>query len=90
MEHEIEQCKDKIKNIEINIQNNNEKIEEVQQYLLENKNTEILQAKYNQLLVVRRTQAERGVAAYKSLVNLFSDKAYMLFAKPMIEASVKW
>ena len=89
MEHEIEQCKDKIKNIEINIQNNNEKIEEVQQYLLENKNTEILQAKYNQLLVVRRTQAERGVAAYKSLVNLFSDKAYMLFAKPMIEASVK-
>ena len=30
MEHEIEQCKDKIKNIEINIQNNNEKIEEVQ------------------------------------------------------------
>lgn len=89
MEHEIEQCKDKIKNIEINIQNNNEKIEEVQQYLFENKNTEILQAKYNQLLVVRRTQAERGVAAYKSLVNLFSDKAYMLFAKPMIEASVK-
>ena len=33
MEHGIEQCKEKIKNIEINIENYEQKIEEIERYL---------------------------------------------------------
>ena len=89
MEHGIEQCKEKIKNSEMNRENYEQKIEEIERYLLENKNTEVLQAKYNQLLVVKRSQSDRIKDAYKNMVNLFSDKAFMLFAQPMIESSIK-
>lgn len=89
MEREIGTAQEKIETIDINIKHYLEKIEEIEQYLEENKNTEVFQAKYKQLQVVRRNQGEKTITNYKSLVNEFSDKAYMLFAQPMIEASLK-
>jgi DNA sulfur modification protein DndD len=89
MEREIAHCNDKIETININLQHYEEKIQEVEQYLEANRDTEALQARYKQLQVVKRTQAERNEANYKNLVNEFSDKAYMIFAQPMIESALK-
>lgn len=89
MERQIGAAQEKIETIDINVGHYSEKIAEIEQYLEENKNTEVLQAKFKQLQVVKRSQGEKIIANYKALVNEFSDKAYMLFAKPMIEASLK-
>lgn len=89
MERNIEKCKDEIKNIDVNLQNYAQKIAELEQQLEENKNTETLQIKNKQLHIVKNSQESRCVDHYKMLVNDFSDKAYMLFAQPMIEAGLK-
>lgn len=89
MEKDIEKYEDEIKNIDINISNYENKCRKIEQYLEENKNTEMLQSRYKQLQVVKRSQSERELSDYKYLVNIFSSKAFMLFAKPMIEASVE-
>jgi len=39
--------------------------------------------------IVRKTQRERYISEYKMLVSQFSDKAYMIFAEPLIRASLK-
>lgn len=89
MERNIEKCKEEIENIDVNLQNYSKKIAELEQQLEENKNTETLQMKNKQLRIVKNSQEARCVDNYKMLVNDFSDKAYMLFAQPMIEAGVK-
>lgn len=89
MEREIEKCQERIGNIDINIQNDIAKVDALEQELEENKNMEVLQAKNKHLHIVKNSQAERGLANYKMLVNDFSDKAYMLFALPMVEAGLK-
>lgn len=89
MERQISAAQEKIETIDVNVGHYSEKIAEIEQYLEENKNTEVFQTKYRQLQVVRRSQGEKTVTNYKGLVNEFSDKAYMLFAEPMIEASLK-
>lgn len=89
MEREITQCKEQIETIDINIRNDMERMEEIEQYLEENRNTEALQAQYRNLCIVRRTQGERSAATYKNLVNEYSDRAFMLFAAPLMEASLK-
>ncbi len=88
-ERKIETFKKEIENIDINISNYNKKCEEIQEYLEINKNTETLQTQYRQLGIVRRSQKERCISEYKMLVNEFSDKAYMMFAEPMMQASVE-
>ena len=88
MEREIEKCSQQIKNIDVNIANYENKCREIEQYLEENKNTEVLQAKYRQYQTVKSSQYDRVIANYKVFVNEFSDKAYMLFAKNMITASL--
>lgn len=89
MERNIEKCKEEIQNIDVNLQNYSKKINELEQQLEENKNTETLQVKNKQLHIVKNSQKARCVDNYKMLVNDFSDKAYMLFAQPMIEAGLK-
>lgn len=89
LERRIGEAGEKIEIIDINIRNASEKMAQIEQYLEENKDTEIFQAKYKQLQVVKRSQREKNLSDYKSLVNEFSDKAYMLFASPMIEAALK-
>lgn len=89
MEHLVEKNEDAIHTIDVNIQNYTYKCNEINQYLEENRNTEVMQSKYKQLRIVQNSQAERGITNYKMLVNEFSDKAFMLFAQPMIKASVE-
>lgn len=89
LEREIERAREKIETIDINIGNASEKIAQIEKFLEEKKDTELFQTKHKHLQVVKRTQGEKTLSNYKSLVNEFSDKAYMLFARPMIEASLK-
>lgn len=89
MEREVEKAGEQIKTIDINIQNYQQKIEQLEQELEENKATEVLQNRRKQLAVVKNSQAGRCVANYKMLVNLYSDKTYMFFAQPMIDAALK-
>lgn len=86
---QIEACKKEIENIDINISNCMKKCNEIEEYLDMNKNTEVLQSKYRQLGIVRKTQREHYISEYKMLANQFSDKAYMIFAEPLIRASVE-
>ncbi|TGY91526.1 DNA sulfur modification protein DndD [Petralouisia muris] len=85
----IEHCKKEIENIEINLSNYNRKCEEIQEYLNENRNTESLQSQYDKLGTVKKSQADLYLNQYKNLVNEFSNRAYMLFAEPMIGETVK-
>lgn len=89
LEHHIESCKEKIKVLDINIQNDMDKVSEVEEYLLNNQNTENMQKKFKSLQVLQRTQKQTCVANYKTFVNEFSDKGYMLLAKPMVDAAMK-
>lgn len=88
-ERSIEKCQEDIKVIDINLQNCDRKIRELEQQLEEKRETEELQKKYKNLCRVKELQAERSQDVYKTLVNDFSDKAYMLFAKPMIDAGLE-
>ncbi len=85
----IETCKKEIENIEINIQNYSKKSQEIQEYLEENRNTESLQSQYRNLGIVKRTQEERCLSEWRVLVNEFSDKAYMMFAEPMVQDAME-
>ncbi|MCI8484418.1 MAG: AAA family ATPase [Lachnospiraceae bacterium] len=87
-ERKIENCRKEIENIEINLGNYQKKCEEIQEYLEANRNTEALQKQYQSLGVVKKSQQEQTVREYKALVNEFSDKVYMIFAEPMIQASL--
>ncbi len=89
MERKIEKCEESVETAKINITHYETKCQEIENYLEENKNTEILQNKYKQCQVVRRTQEERKNSEYRALVQRFSEKAFMIFAEPMIEASLK-
>ncbi len=89
LEREIEKFQKDVEICDINISNYQKKCDEMNQYLEANHNTEVMQNQYKQLRVIQRSQAERGLTNYKSLVNEFSDKAYMLLAKPMMRASLK-
>ena len=61
----------------------------IEQYLEENKSTEMLQGKLKNLQIVREEQRKRANNHYKTLVSQISDKAYMMFSQPLIEACVK-
>lgn len=89
LEHSIEKAKSEIETIEINIENYKKKCEEINTYLEENRNTEAMQMRYKQLRIVQASQADRSITNYKMLVNDFSDKAYMLFAQPMIDTTLE-
>lgn len=88
MERDIEECERQAGIIEINLRNYEGKIRDVERELEENKNTELLQAKRKTLQVLGKSQAERCIADYKLLVTEYSDKAYMLFARPMVKAAL--
>lgn len=87
MEREIEKCEEEINTIDINIANYAKKCREIEEYLEQNKNTQLLQARRRQLMTVRVFQNDKKLTNYKALVNEFSDKAYMLLALPLIEAA---
>lgn len=89
MERDIEKYKESIEHIDVNIQNYAQKANEAERQLEENKSTEELQKRERQLRIVKNSQAERYLTNYKMLVNDFSDKAYMLFAQPLVEAGLK-
>lgn len=89
MEHEAEACAEQVGIIDINIQNYEGKIRDTERELEENQNTELLYAKRKALRIAANSQAERCTANYKLFVNEYSDKAYMLFARPMTEAALR-
>lgn len=88
-ERDIEKYMEQIQNIDVNLQNYARKIAELELQLEQNKNTEILQSRNKQLHILKNSQEAQCVNNYKVLVNEFSDKAYMLFAQPMIDAGLK-
>lgn len=88
-ERKIEHCKKEIETIEINISNDKKKYGEIQTYLEMNRNTEALQGQYRKLGIVKKSQGEHLLSEYKRLVLEYSDKVYMIFAEPMIQASLK-
>lgn len=49
----------------------------------------MLQGKLKNLQIVREEQRKRANNHYKTLVSQISDKAYMMFSQPLIEACVK-
>lgn len=89
MEKKIDTCREQIKNIDINVSNCQRKIAEIDRYLEENKNTEAMQMRYRQLGVVRNSQKQQILTYYRSFVNQFSEKGYMMFSIPMIDAALE-
>ena len=88
-ERNIENYKEKIRILEINIQNYMDKVSEIEEYLLNNQSTENMQKDFRRLQVLRKTQEQACITNYKTFVNEFSDKGYMLLAKPMVDAAMK-
>lgn len=88
-ERAIQSCQKEIRNIEVNISNYKKKCQEVQEYLEANRNTEALQKQYRDLGTLKKAQEERCASEHRMLVNEFSDKAYMAFAGPMVQAAME-
>lgn len=89
MERSIEGLKEEIATLEINIQNYEQKLQEIDRFLELNQNTEELQKKQKHLEVLCKSQKEQFLTNYKMLVNAISEKAYMVFAEPMIRACME-
>lgn len=89
VEKKIENCKEQIKIIDINIANCQKKYDEIEKYLQENKNTEVMQTRYRHLGVVKNSQKKRMITDYQALVNKFSEKAYMIFSQPIMESALE-
>lgn len=89
LERGIENLKSDIKTLDINIQNYEKKLAEIERFLEENKNTEELQKKQSHLNALCKSQKDRCMVNYKMFVNMMSEKAYMIFAEPMIQACLE-
>ena len=89
IERRIETLKNEIKTSDINIQNYEQKYQEIERFLEQNKNTEQLQAKKHHLEVLCKSQKDRSLTNYRMLVNAFSEKAFMLFSEPLIDACLQ-
>lgn len=89
IEREIGACREKLEILDVNSANCEEKAAGLEEFLAENRETQELQAKKRQLLTVKRAQAERGTADYRLFVQEFSDRAYLVFAQPMMEAALE-
>ena len=89
LEREVEKCQKQIENLDASINLCNKKCEEIENYLEENKNTEQLQMEYRQTQRMLRAQGERYLANYKAFISDYNSSAFRLFAKPLIEASLK-
>lgn len=88
MEREIEKLEEEIHTIDINIDNYQKKMTQMLGFLEANKNIELLQTKRKQMMTVKRYQEEKIMTSYKQLVHEFSDKAYMLFTLPLMDAAL--
>lgn len=86
LERDIEKLRDEIEILEVNIQNYEKKNKDIERFLAENHNTEELQRKKKHLELLCESQRKQSLYSYKTLVNAISDKAYMVFAQPMLRA----
>lgn len=84
----ISEYEERLKVDEGNIAYYKKKCEEVEEYLEQNRDTEAMQREFKNLAIVKGSKKQEITANYKTLVNEFSDKAYMLFAVPMMKASI--
>ncbi len=89
LEHDIERCKSQIESLDATISRCNKKCEEIELYLEANKDTEQLQQAYTQCKNVIKSQSGTYQANYKTFVLEYNSNAYRVFAKPLIEASLK-
>lgn len=89
LERDIEKLWDEIEVLEVNIRNYEKKNEDIERFLAENHNTEELQRKKKHLELLCESQRKQSLYSYKTLVNAISDKAYMVFAQPMLRASME-
>lgn len=86
--HEIDDWEKSISNLDIEITNAQTKIDEIDDWLAANKNTEELQ---KELISCRRmadVRREQVKSSHNKLVCDFSEKAYTLLAEPLIRKSV--
>ncbi|MCI8327163.1 MAG: AAA family ATPase [Lachnospiraceae bacterium] len=89
IERTIESLKENNKTLDINIKNYEQRQQEMDRFLEQNKSTEELQTKQKHLAALSHSQKDRSLTNYKMLVNAFSEKAFMLFSEPLIRASIK-
>lgn len=89
LERDIERCQKQIESLDATISLCNKKCEEIELYLEANKDTEQLQQAYRQCQSVIRAQSERYLANYRTFVLEYNANAYRMFAKPLIEASLR-
>lgn len=81
----IEQWKEKQKTIAINIENHKKKCREIEEFLLDNQNTEAIQKQYAATKMTLQSKRNRAKDSYWTFMQNFSSKAYMLAAEPMIQ-----
>lgn len=89
IERRIESLKKDIETLDINIRNYEQKRQEIDRFLEQNKNTEELQLRQNHLQSLCDVQKKQCMTNYKMLVNTFSEKAFMVFSEPLIDACMK-
>ncbi len=88
-ERKIEQIREKIKVIGANAANHEKKIHRIEEYLMENQNTEALQKQYSAMKIALQSKCSRAKDAYWNFLQDYSNNAYMLAAEPMVQAVLK-
>ena len=82
--HNIEQWKQKIRNIQINIDNHQNKCRQIEAFLIDNQNTEALQKEFAAMKSTVQSKRGRAKDAYWAFMLYYSNKAYMLAAEPIV------
>lgn len=89
IERQIESLKKDMETLDINIRNYERKQQEIDDFLEQNKNTEELQSRQKHLTALCQSQKQQYLTNYKMFVNVFSEKAFMSFAGPLVDACIK-
>lgn len=88
-ERNIEKWQEQKEIIRKNIQSHEKKCREIEEFLIENQNTEALQSKLYGKRVAVQSKRNRAKDSYKTFVQDFSSKAFMLAAEPMVQTAYK-
>lgn len=83
-ERRMQQLQEKIRVIEANIRNHEKENHRIEEYLIENQNTEAMQKELLGLRMALNSKRGRAKDAYRAFMQDYSSKAYMLAAEPLV------
>lgn len=84
-ERRIEQAREKIKVIGSNIDYHKKECDRIEEFLIDNQNTEAQQKQLSTMRMALQSKRNRTKDAYRTFMQDYSNKAFMLAAEPVVQ-----